>query len=254
MIAILSPAKTLDFNSDYKLNNFTIPAFMSESKYLVDELRRYSSTELSNLMNLSPSLSDLNFQRYQDWDINFDLSNSRQSIFCFKGGVYVGLNIESFSNSDLAYAQDHLRILYGLHGMLKPFDLIKPYRLEMGTKLKNKNGNNLYKFWGDKITNLINQNLQESGSDYLINLASNEYFTSLNTKIISSDIIDVKFLDEKNGVYKVISFFAKKARGAMAAFLIKNKIKKVKDLKDFSDLNYTYNSDKSDEKTLVFTR
>jgi len=254
MIAILSPAKTLNFDKDHQLNEHTIPNFISESQCLIDELKGYSTKELSNLMNLSPSLSDLNFKRYQDWDMNFDLSNAKQSIFCFKGGVYVGLNVDSFSQTDLTYAQDYLRILSGLHGVLRPFDLIQPYRLEMGTKLENKNGRNLYEFWGDKITNLINKNLQESSSEFLLNLASNEYFSCLNPTKISSSVIDVKFLDQKNGVYKIISFFAKKARGAMAAFLIKNKIKKVHDLKDFSDLGYVFSRDKSDHTTLVFTR
>lgn len=254
MIAILSPAKTLDFDRDYQLNEYTIPDFMPETACLVEELKSYKPEDLSNLMSISPSLSDLNFQRYQDWDTHFDLSNAKQSILCFKGGVYVGLNIDSFSKSDLTYAQNYLRILSGLHGLLRPFDLIKPYRLEMGTKLKNKNGKNLYDFWGDKITNLINNNLQESSSEFLLNLASNEYFSCLNSEQISRFIVNVKFLDEKNGVYKIISFFAKKARGAMAAFVIKNKIKKINDLKDFNDLGYIFNKERSDKKTLVFIR
>ena len=254
MIAILSPAKTLDFDRDYQLNEYTIPDFMPESECLIEELKAYKPKELSNLMSISPSLSDLNFQRYQAWDTHFDLSNSKQSILCFKGGVYVGLNVDSFSKSDLTYAQNYLRILSGLHGVLRPFDLIKPYRLEMGTKLKNKSGKNLYDFWGDKITNSINNNLQESSSEFLLNLASNEYFSCLNSEKISRSIVDVKFLDEKNGVYKIISFFAKKARGAMAAFLIKNKIKKINDLKDFTDLGYTFNKERSDKNTLVFIR
>ena len=254
MITILSPAKTLDFTTDYNCSHYSIPHFMSDSKYLINELKEYDSESLSNLMSLSASLSNLNFQRYQEWNTNFDLSNARQSILCFKGGVYVGLNVESFLENDLLYAQNHLRILSGLHGILKPLDLIRPYRLEMGTKLKNKNGKNLYEFWGNKLTDFLNQSLEESESQFLLNLASNEYFQSLNSAKISSNIIDVKFLDQKNGIYKTISFFAKKARGAMAAFVIKNQIQKLSDLKDFSDLGYVFNQDKSVEKTLVFTR
>jgi len=254
MITILSPAKTLDFTTDHNCSHYSIPHFMSDSKYLVNELKEYDSESLSNLMSLSASLSNLNFQRYQDWKTNFDSSNARQSILCFKGGVYVGLNVESFLENDLLYAQNHLRILSGLHGILKPLDLIMPYRLEMGTKLKNKHGKNLYEFWGDKLTNFLNQSLEESGSKFLLNLASNEYFYSLSSKKILSNIIDVKFLDQKNGIYKTISFFAKKARGAMAAFVIKNQIKNVNNLKDFSDLGYVFSQDKSEENTLVFTR
>ena len=160
MIVILSPAKTLDFETNCNITQYTIPTFLEESNYLINELRRYDVEELSELMGISAKLSELNLKRYQNWNINFSSSNSKQSIFCFKGGVYVGLDIDSFSEKDLLYSQDYLKIISGLHGVLNPFDLIKPYRLEMGTKLNNKKGKNLYKFWGDKITDLLNQDHQ----------------------------------------------------------------------------------------------
>ena len=254
MIAILSPAKTLDFKTKYDYSHYTISDFLTDSKSLIKELKKLSSIDLQKLMNLSPSLGDLNFDRYQDWNADFDLSNARQSILCFKGGVYVGLDIDSFSENDLLYAQDYLRILSGLHGVLRPLDLIKPYRLEMGTKLEIEKSKNLYEFWGDKLTLFLNDSLEKTGSKYLVNLASNEYFSALISKKISTTIVDVKFLDNKNDVYKTISFFAKKARGAMASFIIKNKIKKIEELKEFSDFGYMFDKTRSDKESLVFIR
>ena len=254
MIAILSPAKTLDFKTNYNNSNYTIPDYIKDSEVLSDELKKINEDDLSTLMSLSPALSKLNVQRYQDWSSDFNLSNSRQSILCFKGGVYVGLDINSFSEEDLLYSQDNLRILSGLHGVLKPLDLIKPYRLEMGTKLKTQRGKNLYEFWGNKITHALNVAIQKSSSKFLLNLASNEYFSSINSSNINADIVDVKFLDKKKDVYKTISFFAKKARGTMAAFMLKNKIKDINNLKSFSGLGYLYDSDRSTKNSLVFIR
>ena len=254
MIVILSPAKTLDFEIKYDFSKHTIPEFMKYSECLVEELKKINKKDLSKLMNLSTSLSELNFKRYQSWNIDFNIANARQSLLCFKGGVYVGLDVDSFSNEDLNYSQDCLRILSGLHGILKPLDLIKPYRLEMGTKLINKNGKNLYEFWGDKITKSLNNSLKNNGSKYLINLASNEYFKSIISNNINTDIIDVKFLDKKKDIYKTISFFAKKARGSMAAFLIKNKIKTLDGLKNFSGLGYVFDLSRSDTNTICFIR
>ena len=254
MIAILSPAKTLDFETKYDFSKHTIPEFMQDSACLVTELKKINSKGLSKLMNLSTSLSELNFDRYQSWNTDFNTSNARQSLLCFKGGVYVGLDVSSFSKNDLNYSQDCLRILSGLHGLLKPLDLIKPYRLEMGTQLINKNGKNLYEFWGDKITKSLNNSLKKNDSKYLVNLASNEYFKSVLPNKINAEIIDVKFLDKKNDIYKVISFFAKKARGSMASFLIKNKIKTLHGLKDFSGLGYAFDPSRSGEKSFCFIR
>ncbi|MAQ31702.1 MAG: hypothetical protein CMD26_03095 [Flavobacteriales bacterium] len=253
MLAILSPAKTLDFSKNKYLDH-TIPEFMPESQELINELKMNSVEDLSTLMKLSTSLSTLNVERYNNWNNNFDLSNSKQSILCFKGGVYVGLDVESFSGEELLYSQDYLRILSGLHGILKPLDLIQPYRLEMGTKLKTKKGKNLYEFWGDKITSSLNNTLLSSNSSVLVNLASNEYFSSLNYDKINADILDIKFLDKKNGSYKIVSFFAKKARGSMASFILKNRVKDINYLKEFKGLGYSFDQSRSEKKSLVFTR
>ena len=254
MLAILSPAKTLDFESEHNFPQYTHPEFIKDSAYLVDELKQMTSEDMSRLMKISSSLGDLNTKRYKSWNVDFNNSNARQSILCFKGGVYIGLDVDSFSEVDLLYSQNTLRILSGLHGLLKPLDLIQPYRLEMGTSLKNKNGKNLYDFWGDKITDSLNSSLEKSNSNFLLNLASNEYFKSVNDKKIKVPIINIKFLDKKKDAYKIISFFAKKARGAMAAFVIKNKIRNTNDLKDFNGLGYVFDNSRSEKEVLVFTR
>ena len=254
MIAILSPAKTLDFETTNSFKEFTIPSFIEDSKELISQLKKIRVNELSTLMGLSHSLSELNVKRYQNWSSDFNLSNSRQAIFCFKGGVYQGLDVNTFSDDDLFYSQKYLRIISGLHGILKPFDLIRPYRLEMGTKLTNKRGKNLYEFWDEKITDYLNNILASNNANYLLNLASNEYFKSVKSKQICKKIIDVKFFDKKNDVYKIISFFAKKARGSMAAYVIKNKVKDLDQLKNFSGLGYSYDETQSNLQSLVFTR
>ncbi len=254
MIAILSPAKTLDFETTNSFKEFTVPSFIEDSKELVSQLKKIQVNKLSTLMGLSHSLSELNVKRYQNWSPNFNLSNSRQAIFCFKGGVYKGLDVGTFSDDDLFYSQKYLRIISGLHGILKPFDLIRPYRLEMGTKLTNNRGKNLYEFWDEKITEYLNNSLASNNAKYLLNLASNEYFKSVKSKKICKKIIDVKFFDKKNDVYKIISFFAKKARGSMAAYVIKNKVKDLDQLKNFSGLGYSYDETQSNQQSLVFTR
>jgi cytoplasmic iron level regulating protein YaaA (DUF328/UPF0246 family) len=254
MIAILSPAKTLDFTNKYDFQDYTIPELLDDSKLLINKLKNISSKDLSKLMKLSLKLSDLNCARYIRWNEKFSLSNSVQAIFCFKGGVYVGLDVVKFSDFDLRYSQDYLRILSGLHGVLRPLDLIQPYRLEMGTSLATEKGKNLYEFWGDKITFSLNQSIKKNNAKYLLNLASKEYFSSINLNKINSQILDVKFLDKKGDNYKIISFFAKKARGALASFVMRNKIKKIDDLKKFSDLGYKFNKKQSTNNNLVFIR
>ena len=254
MLIILSPAKTLDFETVYNLTQYTIPECLEDSVLLIKELKQKNNKDLSNLMKLSPSLSELNYHRFKNWNTNFDLSNARQSILCFKGGVYIGLDVESWHETDLLYSQNNLRILSGLHGVLKPLDLIKPYRLEMGTKLHNVRGRDLYAFWGERITNLLNSSLSNIKSNYLLNLASNEYYASVQPSKLNANIINVKFLDKKNDAYKVISFYAKKARGAMANFVIKNKINHPDKLKSFDGLGYLFSKSRSSDKTLVFTR
>lgn len=254
MIIILSPAKTLDFEKKYNCSDYTVPSFLNESEYLISELKNKSETALSKLMGISSKLSALNSSRYKSWSVDFNKSNSRQSIFCFKGGVYVGLDVDSFSKKNLLYSQNYLKIISGLHGVLNPFDLIQPYRLEMGTKLKTKQGSNLYEFWGSKITNYLNKNLESTNSKFLLNLASNEYSSSVNFKRINASILNIKFLDKKNEKYKLISFFAKKARGAMASFVIKNEIKNINQLKEFTGLGYSFDSSQSTNDLLTFIR
>jgi len=254
MITILSPAKTLDFSSEINCPNFSHPTFIDEANYLVSNLKNKTIPDLVNLMSISSSIAEVNYNRYNNWSIDVNELNARQSIFCFKGGVYLGLDVNHFSVQDLNYAQNYLRIISGLYGVLRPLDLIQPYRLEMGTRLNTERGNNLYQFWGDKITLELNKLLLNNQSQYLLNLSSNEYFKSILIKKFDGSIINVKFLDKKNGSYKVISFFAKKARGSMAAFIMQNRIKEINELKEFNGLGYSFSAEMSDQNNLTFVR
>ena len=258
MLILISPAKTLDFENSSKISLFTQPDFLTETNQLVEQLKKLSPTEISTLLKISPKLGELNAQRYQTWQQPFDIHNAKQAIFAFKGDVYQGLDVESFSTEDLHFAQEHLRILSGLYGLLRPLDLMQPYRLEMGTKFNHISlpniPSNLYKFWGDKLTQILNKQLEKQNSKLIINLASNEYFKAVNTKILQAKIITPIFKDWKNDKYKIISFYAKKARGLMAADIIKNKRQNIKDLKDFTQAGYAYNSELSQGDQLVFTR
>ena len=253
-LILLSPAKSLDFDRKLNCSKSSMPDFIPESRELINHLLKMKKEEIGNLMNISQKLTDLNYDRYKSWNEDFNLNNSRHAIYCFTGDVYKGLDVNSFSLEDLEYSQDHLRILSGLYGLLRPLDLMKPYRLEMGVKLQTDKGKNLYDFWEDKLTDKLNQNFIDSKNEYLINLASNEYFYSVNKFRISKKIITPKFLDKKNGNYKVISFFAKKARGSMASYIIKNKIQTINELEKFKGLEYKFCNERSDEKNLVFIR
>ena len=234
MIALIAPAKRLDYDSDLSVEDFSIAEHLKESKKLIKELQKKSPEDLSSLMGLSENLSVLNFERNMNWQVPKKPSNEvRQAIFAFKGDVYVGLDAETLSKSDIKYAQKNLAILSGLYGLLKPLDLMYPYRLEMGTKMKNENGKNLYEFWGNKITTSINALAKKNNSKGIINLASVEYFSSVKTENLDLPVYSPVFKDFKNGKYKIISFFAKKARGSMARFVIQNKIKNPADLNKF---------------------
>lgn len=254
MLTIISPAKTLDFNAEVKISDFTIPDFLPQSEKLVAALKKKKPSELSRLMNISPKLAQLNYQRYQEWEQPFTPDNAKQAIIVFKGDVYIGLDIEQFLESDFLYAQGHLRILSGLHGLLRPLDLIMPYRLEMGTKLKYRRKNNLYEFWGDEITKALQESLDRMEEDTLVNLASDEYFKSINSKKLKAKIITPVFKDFKNGEYKFLSFFGKKARGLMARYILKNQINTIDGLKLFEEDGYFYNEPLSEIDKLVFTR
>ena len=255
MIALIAPAKRLDYDSDLSVEDFSVAEHLKESKKLIKELQKKSPEELSSLMGLSENLSVLNFERNMNWQVPKKPSDEvRQAIFAFKGDVYVGLDSETLSKSDIKYAQKNLAILSGLYGLLKPLDLMYPYRLEMGTKMKNENGKNLYEFWGNKITTSINALAKENNSKGIINLASVEYFTSVKTENLDLPVYSPVFKDFKNGKYKIISFFAKKARGSMARFVIQNKIKNPADLNKFNLDDYKYSAKDSSEYSPVFLR
>ncbi|MGK0499206.1 MAG: cytoplasmic iron level regulating protein YaaA (DUF328/UPF0246 family) [Oceanicoccus sp.] len=254
MLMVISPAKTLDFETSAKTKQATTPDFLDQSQQLINELTGLSPADVSRLMGISDKLGTLNFDRFQSWQPPFDADNAKQAVLAFKGDVYTGLDAESFSSKDYKFAQKHLRILSGLYGLLRPLDYIQPYRLEMGTKFANQGGANLYQFWGDQLTTAINAQLKKNKSQLLVNLASNEYFKALQTKDINADIITPVFKDLKNGKYKIISFYAKKARGLMSAYVIKNQINDAEDLKSFDRDSYRYNAAMSSARDWVFTR
>jgi len=254
MLIVISPAKTLDFETAPITKDHSQPGFLKESRQLVSQLKKLTPAEVSSLMKVSDKLGVLNFLRFNEWKIPFTLDNSKQALLAFKGDVYTGIDAGTFSRQNLKFAQKHLRILSGLYGVLKPLDLIQAYRLEMGVKFENRKGKDLYEFWASKLTDQINQDLKESRSKHLINLASNEYFKSLQTSDINAEIIVPVFKDYKNGKYKIISFFAKKARGQMSAYIIKNKLKDPEDIKDFNVDGYKFNKSASSESNWVFQR
>ena len=255
MLTVISPAKTLDYESPLPVGLApTRPDFLTDSAELIDILREYSPSQVASLMSLSDKLAALNVARFQSWQPDYAEPDARPALFAFKGDVYTGLDVERLLATELDRAQQHLRILSGLYGLLRPLDLMLPYRLEMGTELVNSRGKQLYEFWGDRITLALNQALAEQGDEVLINLASNEYFRAVQTKKLKASIFTPQFKDEKNGQFKMISFFAKKARGRMAAWLLQNDVHKPEDLRDFAVDGYQFNNALSSGQTLVFTR
>ena len=254
MLIIISPAKTLDFETAPITKVHTQPEFLKESRQLVSQLKELTPAEVSSLMKISDKLGVLNFLRFNEWKTPFTLNNAKQALLAFKGDVYTGINADSFSRRDLNFAQKHLRILSGLYGILKPLDLIQAYRLEMGSKFRNRKGNDLYEFWESKLTDQINQDIKASKSKYLINLASNEYFKSLQADAINAEIIVPVFKDYKNGKYKIITFYAKKARGLMSAYIIKNRLKNPEDIKAFNVDGYKFCKSASNSTNWVFQR
>lgn len=254
MIIVLSPAKTLDFESPLVTKKHSEPLFPDRVAELVDIVAAKTPRELGSLMSISDSLAELNFERYQDWEPTFTPENSRPAILAFKGDVYQGLDVERFDARDFNYAQRHLRILSGLYGVLRPLDLMQPYRLEMGSKLANPAGENLYSYWGDTITDRLNDDLARTRPKALVNLASQEYFGSINTQKLDARVITPVFKDFKNGDYKVISFFAKRARGVMASWLLRNRVDTLKGIADFDGDDYRYSPDDSTTDSPVFLR
>lgn len=254
MIVIVSPAKSLDTKKNTISSQFSIPEFLNVSKDVVHILKDYSPKKLSSLMNISSELAHLNYNRFQAWNIPFNQTNAKQAIFSFSGDVYTGFDAYSLSETSIVYAQSHLKILSGLYGILKPLDLIQAYRLEMGTKLPVGTSKNLYSLWKNTLTKSVNDAIRDTQSKNLVNLASNEYSKAIQFKDISANIITPVFKDWKNGQYKMISFFAKKARGLMARYIMENQIKHTEDLKDFNVDGYVFNEELSESTPFTFTR
>ena len=254
MLTVISPAKTLDFDTPARTRKATQPEFLPRAAELVAEARALSPAEIGALMGVSENIAELNHQRFMNWGIPFNLDNAKQSILAFKGDVCTGLEAQTLTAAQLGFAQKHLRILSGLYGLLRPLDLMQPYRLEMGLKFANSGGKNLYEFWGDAITTSLNSQLKKSRSTVLVNLASNEYFRSVQSKALDADIVTPVFKDLKGDKYKVISFYAKKARGQMARFLIENEFTEPDGMKGFKTDGYSYNIAESSARELVFTR
>lgn len=256
MLIVVSPAKTLDFESPLKTRKFTEPAFLTQSKKLVRQLQKLEPRELARLMHMSRKLGELNAERFANWRTPFTLENARQAIFAFKGDVYLGLKAEQFSVADLNFAQKNLRILSGLYGVLRPLDLIQAYRLEMGSDFRSEGSKSLYEYWGTKLTANLNAELaaQSGKQKVIINLASNEYFSALQPKSLEAEIITPVFKDFASGKYRVLSFFAKKARGEMAAHIIRNRITSPNKLNEFSGEGYEYSAEDSTPIKPVFLR
>ncbi|MEY2949780.1 MAG: peroxide stress protein YaaA [Saprospiraceae bacterium] len=254
MIVLLSPSKTLNFEKNKTEIPFTQPQFMRETKQLVRIMKKKKVEELRSLMDISEKIAVLNVQRYREFSPDFDLSNAKQSVLAFKGDVYTGLNASQWNLENLNFAQDHLRILSGLYGLLRPLDLIMPYRLEMGVGLAHSKGNNLYKFWGNKLTNQLQTELKLMEHPIVLNLASQEYAKAIDFKTLKGKVIHFQFKEVRNGQLTFISFNAKKARGLMAQFIITQRIDKVEDLKAFNLENYLFDETLSSEDQFVFTR
>lgn len=253
MLFVISPAKTLDFETPCHAEA-SYPRFRKETLELIGVLKEKSPEELQNLMDLSENLAELNVSRYNKFRAAKHPKVAKQSLYAFKGDVYIGLEAEELDDEDIVYAQQHLRILSGLYGLLRPLDIIQPYRLEMGTRLAFDDYNTLYNYWADKIARMVNRDLRSQGDKVLINLASQEYFKAIDRKALKARIVDVEFLDFKNGKYKVISFFAKKARGMMARYIIKNRINEPDGLKSFDMDGYYFDDAGSTEDKLIFKR
>ncbi len=254
MKLVISPAKTLDFESASVTDIHSQPEYLEQSQQLIDQLKVLSQAEVASLMKLSDKLAALNVARFGSWETPFTADNAKQAILAFKGDVYTGLNAESFSEKDFKFAQNHLRILSGLYGLLKPLDLIQPYRLEMGTRFANSKGKNLYEFWDIQLTNALNKELSEEKEPILINLASNEYFKAIKMKNLQAEVITPVFKDWKNGQYKMISFYAKKARGLMAAHVIKKQLTEPEQIKTFNVDGYYFSEEQSKGSEWVFLR
>ncbi|MES9855359.1 MAG: peroxide stress protein YaaA [Sedimenticola sp.] len=254
MIIVISPAKTLDYETPAQTPSFTQPDYLNSSSRLVEQLRQLSALDIAEMMKVSMKIAELNFERFGAWNRPFTQNNSKQALLAFRGDVYAGLNAADFDEADLQFAQDHLRILSGLYGLLRPLDLMQPYRLEMGRKLETAKGTSLYQFWGETLTQGLNKVLAAQANPVLINLASNEYFKAVKPPLLKGRLINPVFKERKGSEYKIIGVHAKKARGLMSRFIIKNRLQEPDALKMFVKADYRYNPDLSDERDWVFTR
>lgn len=254
MLIVISPAKTLDYDTPPVTRTHSQPRFLDLSQRLIDNLRNYSAPELAQLMKLSTKLAELNFERYYTWSLPFTPENAKQAVLAMKGGVYTGLDAESFTEEDFAFARKHLRILSGLYGVLRPLDLMQPYRLEMGTRLPNEHGKDLYAFWGSAITEAVNRDLAAQGDDILINLAYGEYFRSIRPGLVNGRIVTPQFKEAKSGGYRMVGVYAKRARGLMSRFIIENRLSDPESIKEFALEGYRYNDLLSHGERWVFTR
>ncbi len=255
MILLLSPAKIQNFEPQNIVIKHTLPQFMDEAEYLVSRINQLSRNELGELLDVNSNLAKLNSDRHFNWQRPFSLRNAKQAVFVYNGEVFRGLDAKTLSADNLTYLQSHLRILSGLYGILRPFDLIQPYRLDVSTKLKTDAGNNLYSFWKNKTTESLNKAMKASGGEQvLLNLASGEYIKSINRNLLKARIIDFEFLESKDDNYKPIVIYIKKARGMMVRFVIENRIENLEDLKGFSAEGYWFSPQLSTETKFVFTR
>ena len=254
MLVVTSPAKKLDFSEDVTRSGWTIPDFLEDSEILIEAARKLTRQELGKLMKISDKLAELNYNRFRAFSTPFTPTNAKQAVFAFTGDTYVGLDAESLSEDDLTYGQDHYRILSGLYGLLRPLDLMQPYRLEMGKKITTRRGRTLYEFWGDDLTEALNDIMAAQDTDILVNCASQEYFKAIRADKLAGQIITPVFKEVKEGHARVLGMFAKKARGMMTRFILQNRVEKAGDLKDFDMGGYVFQPSLSDHQTLEFHR
>lgn len=254
MLMLISPAKTQDFTRKLVTSDFTIPEFMDESKTLVDQLRHLSKQDISDLMKVSEKIARINYERYKKFKPSFDLKNAKHALSAYKGDVYTSIDIDNYKIEDLNFAQNSLRIISGLYGILRPLDLIQPYRLEMNINLPTPKGKNIYEFWGDKITQSLNREIQHHDLKIILNLASNEYFNAIQPVDLECPLLKITFKENKDGALKIIGFLSKRARGMMVDYVIKNQIDDIESLKQFNASGYQFNSKLSSDEELVFVR
>ena len=252
MLTVISPSKNLDFKAKTKPIKRSDPLFLNEAETLINDLRALNASDIQDLMNINAELSELNASRFQEW--HRERKNSKHAIFAFRGSVYLGLDVATFSTSDMKSAHRRLRILSGLYGVLRPSDLIHPYRLEMGLPFANSQGTNLYDFWGDKITEQLNHELESHRKPTLINLASGEYFSAINQSKLNYPVINCQFLDNHNGNYRFMSFYGKRARGLLARYIVQNKVETLKGLRSFDSEGYEFSKERSSKDTYVYVR